>query len=602
MTTQAAPSPIRVLPRAVVERIAAGEVIQRPACVVRELVDNALDAGATRVEVELRRGGLELIRVADDGHGIPAEQLTLAVAPHTTSKLRALDDLAGLTTLGFRGEALASIATAAELHVVSQIQDAAVGAGLRVVGSTPQEQTLEARRPGTTVAVSELFARQPVRLRFLQGTRAETAAVAQLLRHYALARPAVAFSLTVDGQLAFRAPGGEQGDALAAVHGPDLAARMPLVAERELAPGRLAVWLGGAEVTRAGRAGLVWVVNGRAVRCPGLQTAAEAAYRPLLPRGRHPLMLVRLDLRPGMVDVNVHPAKAEVRLYHERALAEALAEVLTQSLGQQPIRPALADDALAWRAPAPRLAETPMPYGADSDEAWIATPHLPRLRLLAVAGQGLMLAETANGLLLIDLHRAHERVIHEGMRESPHPPAPSLERGGGVIGTAARDWSTAESLAEALAQDSPPRSGEGPGVGSVSPSPIEPLVLELTPAQARRLADYLPDLARLGFACEPFGQRQLLVRHLPAGVPWDAARDSLVEALGERPGADDWRDRLLIRLACRSAVRRGELLPRERAAALIRELGAVPSPAACPHGSPILLELGDDLLARQFRW
>jgi DNA mismatch repair protein MutL len=388
------------LDRAVVERIAAGEVVDGPDAVVRELVDNALDASARLVQVELRRGGLDLIRVADDGHGLEPDEIGLAFAHHTTSKLRSLDDLQRLETLGFRGEALPSIAAAAEVELVSSIgADGATRALVR--GGRIVERGPAGRQPGTTIWVRGLFAGLPARLRFLRGARAEVAAVARRLRWYAVAHPDVRLELIADGHPVFKARGaGRRELALAEALGADLSAALVSVGPESVGDYQIEALLSARGVTRPSRQHLALFVNRRRVRVPAVDAALEAAYRGLLPSGRHPIGAIWIEAGPGAVDVNVHPAKEEIRLRDEAALAEAVASLLRGALAGSALEPeALQSVHLTDRAASRQLGE--------SEPLWElpAGPGPPRY--LAQLHGSLLLCEARNGLYLIDLHRAH---------------------------------------------------------------------------------------------------------------------------------------------------------------------------------------------------
>jgi DNA mismatch repair protein MutL len=579
--------PIRVLPQRVSERIAAGEVIDRPASVVRELVDNALDAGATDVTIDLRGSGLELIRVADDGRGVPPEELETAFVRHATSKIAEYDDLARLHTLGFRGEALPSIAAVAEITLLSRVPEEPSAASLTVSGGEVLRRGRMARQPGTTVTVRDLFQNVPARLKFLPAGRAESILVGQLVRRYALARPDVRFQLLLDGRPSFRAGGGTAESALAEVYGRVVAdTLLPLRLTTEAA--RIDGLIGGRSATRPSRGQVTLVINGRVAISRGVSSAIEAAYRPLLPRGRHPIALIRIDVPPDELDANVHPAKSEVRLAREAEVAAALAELLRDALGRAPARPS-ADEEFALgprqqRLPAPRrrligweshtwegvrgvrgvrneIAESDTPYSdtSDADTSDTAAGLLDRARVLAQLHGTLILVETARGLLLVDQHRAHERVIYALLRERRGAPS-------------------AQSL-------------------------LEPIVLELTPVQIGRLEERLGFLEELGFLCQRFGDREFLVRAVPSLPDAEELAEGLAGLLEEAASEeDDWQHRLMTAVSCRAAVRRGRPMAAHEMAELLRRLAATDAPATCPHGSPLILELDADFLERQFAW
>ncbi|HEY3108400.1 MAG TPA: DNA mismatch repair endonuclease MutL [Chloroflexota bacterium] len=550
------PSRIAVLRADVADRIAAGEVIERPASVVRELVDNALDAGAREVSVELRGGGLELIRVSDDGSGLPADQVELAFERHATSKIRSVEDLERLATLGFRGEALPSIAAVAEVTMLTRETDAEAATTLTLRAGRPLKSGRAARQPGTTATVRHLFHNMPARLKFLPAGRSESLLVGALIRRCALARPDVAFSLALDGHPSFRSTGsGSLETAMAEVYGPAVAAALlPLAG-----PGLVGL-ISNRSVTRPTKHHLTLVVNRRPVQCRELLAAIEAAYRPLLPRGRHPIATIVLEVPPEEVDPNVHPAKAEVRLLREAELAEALAALVRDALARAPARPTDDEDfslqPSQYRLPTPRrrLLEAAEPYRAGDEP-------IAELRVVAQLKQTLILAEGQRGLYLIDQHRAHERIIY-------HQLLARLE--------------TATPEAQAL---------------------LEPIVLELTPTQAAAVEERLEYLQGLGFDVQRFGKRDYLVRAVPALPDGENVALHLEELLAEAAGeGEGWRDRLLVSLACRAAVRRSRPLTDAAMGKLLTGLAATPTPASCPHGSPLILHFSGDFLERQFGW
>ena len=597
------PGAIATLPPEVVERIAAGEVIERPASVVRELIENALDARARAIRVEMRDGGIRLLRVSDDGRGIPAEQLALACRPHTTSKVRALADLERIATLGFRGEALASIAAVAELEVTSASDASGLAHTLTLHPAGVSDERTAARPRGVTVTVRNLFLSVPARRALLAGPRREAARAAAVVRAYALIHPAVRFALVLDGQLIFQTPGATLAQTAAHLYGADLAAALLPIGPLTVG----GVTITGAVATRAfsqpTREHVLVAVNGRPVANRALLAAVEAGYRPLLRKGRHPLLVVSLAAPAAALDVNVHPAKAEVLLRAEPAVAAALRERIHQTLGSAPLAAASAGAPgipAALRAPAPIQLSFPAPrvrrglrlvserrggyaarWGDRPDDAADETPPATVHPLMALAqfDDALILARSADGhLYLVDQHRASERTIYE-----------ALLRERMAAGIAA---SPAAPILAAGATTTP---------GQFL---LEPILIELTPPQADLLLPRLAELARLGLDCQPFGGAYFLVRAVPdvpgsAADPSDLARALPVEAAAD---SDDWLDAVRVALACRAAVRRGVTLSPAAQQALLDGLRTVAAPAACPHGSPLLLRYSRAYLRRAFEW
>jgi len=605
---------IAPLPPEVVERIAAGEVIERPASVVRELIDNALDAGATTVRVELRDGGLRLIRVSDDGRGIAADELELACQPHTTSKVRTLADLEAIATLGFRGEALASIATVAELELASACNQAGLAATLTLAGGQPAHRAHIPRSRGTTVTVRELFGAFPARRALLRGPRTEAHAVLTVVRAYALAHPAVRFTLVSEGMLALQTPDADLGGVIGTIYGADVA-RGLLSLDRAQVGG---AEIGGAVASRAftypTREHVYVVVNGRLVANKALHAAAEAGYRPLLRKGRHPLLVARLALAPGGLDANVHPAKAEVLLHEEAAIGAALRDRIHAALASAPLSVTAANPRptaprfvrpLPLQLPAPRgrrglsLADGRMPhaYGVADDVDLRPEKTLPELTPLAQFDGALILAQSPQGhLFLVDQHRAHERILYERL----------LQRRPDVVREAAGEAAGEAGLAPTPTLDSPSRiRGGGQGERSAaSQMLLEPLVIELTALQAELLTPRLEEMRALGLECQPFGGSVFLVRAVPS-VPGGRANPATFAAALAQDAAedtDDWLSAVCVSLACRSAIRRGEPLTLLEMRALLADLRAVEATAVCPHGSPLLLRYTRGALAKAFEW
>ncbi len=579
-------SPIRVLPPEVAARIAAGEVIERPASVVKELVENALDAGAGRVEVAIEAGGTERIRVRDDGRGIEPGQLADAFERHATSKLRAAEELFAVRTLGFRGEALAAIVAAGEVTCTTRTAGESAAAVARFADGRPLPQGSAAAAPGTTFEVRALFGALPARRRFLRSARAEARAVTQVVADYALARPKVAFRLESEGRTALASPGtGGERAAWAAVYDDDLAAALVDV-EYEAAGehGTVAVrgLVGPPERHRGNRTALHLVVNGRAVSDRQLAFAVERAYEGLLPGARHPVGLVRIEVDPAAVDVNVHPAKAEVRFREPRAVAQAVTAAVRGALAGA-AAPAFAPPVLA---PAVGPGASPTAPGARAVLAgarpaspltgasrWgptVAAPRgeaslplgerLPALRPIGQFDEAFLVAEAPDGLYLVDQHAAHERVRYEEVRAR-------------------------------LAR------------GEVASQPLlEAELATLGAAQAALAAEEAEALAALGFVLEPTDGSALIVRAVPASLagrdPAQALRDLLDKIDAEERVSGP--ERAAASLACHSAVRAGDRLAGEQQRELLRQLEACEHPQTCPHGRPTLVRLSSEQVRRSF--
>ena len=577
-------TPIHVLSQDVAERIAAGEVIERPVSVVKELVENALDAGSHEIRVEIRGGGLRLVRLTDDGYGIPEDELERACARHTTSKITTLEDLGRLHTLGFRGEALASIAAVSELTLVSRpiesenLVEESAAALITMRGGEVKQRGQRARLHGTTVTVRDLFYNVPARLKFMRGARTETGHILQLMRRYAVGFPAIRFNLTIEETVALQTGGtGDLAATLAELYQLPLAEMLhPVSATAEHYT--LHGYVGNRALAQSSRQHIMLFINGRWVHNRPLQDALESGYRGLLPKGKHTLLVFYLELPPGDLDVNIHPAKTEVKLLHESEIVTALTQAVRSVLERSPAlpsSPSFPGPELVYqrRLPGPRRRGLHVAESAEGYKAEVAPPAaaeiLATLQPLAQLQQAVILAEAPDGsLYLIDQHRAHERVIYEYLR-SKHV---------GVRVDAEDEWTDSHLL-------------------------LEPVVVELKRAQAELLEQRLPVLRDLGLECERFGGRSFLIRSVPSGVGQEQLASHLSE-LAEIASEDstDWEDHLLIGLACRSALRRGRVLSIDEQRTLLTSLSAVTAPAVCPHGSPILLHYSRTFLIDKFDW
>ncbi len=613
---------IRLLPPDLVNKIAAGEVVERPASVVKELVENALDAGATSVRVEVQRGGFGVIRVSDDGAGIGPEELALAVQRHATSKLGGLDDLFRVRTLGFRGEALASIAAVSTLEITSRARGFAAARTVRLEGGRITHEGATGAPPGTAVTVRRLFHNVPARQAFQRTPAGEVRQIAQMCTQLALAAPRVRFSLEVDGRPALQTPGSASAaaggsdamalrDALAAVYGATLAARALALPEQSEDGIRVWGYCAGPEEHRNTRLYLTFAVNGRVVRSSVLTYAVEEAYHALLPGGRHPVAMVCVETPLDDVDVNVHPTKLEIRLRRERLAFKLVRQAVREALREFAPVPELSPTAPAWGLgqrndadavpgalpPDPR-AGTPLhpdfsralPEPAGVPPASPLRPQTPdvaslvdaaappprhqesaqagprgHLRALGQVGLTYVVAEDASGVYLIDQHSAHERVMYEQLLRQER------ERGG--------DAPVAQLL-------------------------LAPDAVELNAVQHAWLSENKDTLAAFGFQLEPFGGHTWLLRAVPRAI---AAKGrsrllaELIDNLIEREYGDGpLPDQARWAVACHSAVRAGDALMPEEMAALIAQLEQCDMRRTCPHGRPTMIHLSHAQLEREF--
>jgi DNA mismatch repair protein MutL len=568
---------IRRLPEGIANRIAAGEVIERPASVVKELVENALDAGAMRIDIAFRDGGRTLIRVTDNGHGMSRDELDLAVERHATSKLDD-DDLVDIRTLGFRGEALPSIGAVSRLLVTSQAEGAGEAWSLRVEGGRKSEPMPAAARQGTSVEVHDLFYATPARLKFLRSARSETAEAAETVRRLALAHPAVAVSFTSEERTLIDLGEGDDRDRrLRRVMGEEAAANSVDFAHES----------GGIAVT--GRAGLptytraqanlqFFFVNGRPVRDRLLAGAIKGAYADLMMRGRFPAVCVFVTCPAAFVDVNVHPAKAEVRFRDPglvrgviiKAIREALAGDGSRTaprLGEGLLRslrpPSLTARAMAFATGAPGgFAEEQQGFAmngtvASRIEDAPDSPHTdhPLGAARAQIHGTYIVSQNGGGMVIIDQHAAHERFVYERLKR---------ERAGGHIAT--------------------------------QPLLI-PDVIDLDPAAVDRLAAASAMLAAAGLVLEPFGETAIILREVPGAVAGGDMRalvrdvaDGLAEA-DTAAGVEERINRVLATMACHHSVRANRVLKPEEMNALLRQMEVTPNSGQCNHGRPTYIEL-----------
>lgn len=559
-------SRIRLLPEATVNRIAAGEVIERPAAVVKELLENALDAGARRIRLAYEAGGIGRIEVLDDGAGMNPAELALAVERHATSKLADLS-LVRIATLGFRGEALPAIGAVSRLAITSRPPGAEHASVITVEGGAIRPPVPCAGATGTRVVVRELFYATPARRKFLKQPRTEAEHLEAAARRLALAAPSVGFALSGEGRVGFDLPPQDRRERIGALLGPEAAqALIPVAGERGALS--LSGFACGPSLTRATGAAQYLIVNGRPVADPLLRTAIRVAYRDVIEAGRHPVVALFLDLPPEALDVNVHPAKTELRFADPAAVRGLLIDTLRRALaggagsgaggGKRPglsfnhARPhpragaPWGEPALPFgAAPAARMLPEPVPAPGHPLGAPVA--QVLDTYVIAVAADG--------GLVLVDQHAAHERLTHETLRDQ---------------------------LLE----------------GGVQSQPLlMPEVVELSEADARRLLAQAPLLARLGLEIEAFGGTAVLVRALPAVLGGPDAKPMLCDLAeelaeqGESTALAARLDAVIARLACHGSIRAGRRLGAEEMAALLRRMEATPRAATCSHGRPTYLKL-----------
>ena len=588
--------PIRLLSSEVASQIAAGEVIERPASVVKELLENSLDAGARTVGITIEEAGKKLIEVADDGVGIPSDELELAIARHATSKLVRSDDLFSVTTLGFRGEALSSIGSVSRMTITSHVANETEGARLRVEGGKAGKLTKIGTTIGTTVRVEDLFYNVPARLKFLKTDVTERRAIDALVTRYALAYPDRRFKLVEGKNLTLQTSGdGERRAILAALYGVDVAKQMLEIVSEEDGY-RLNGLISPTSLTRSNRKEITFFINGRWVHDASLSMALLQAYHTLLMVGRYPLTALFLEMNPEEVDVNVHPAKAEVRFrnqdkvfsFIQRSVRKALLAYspvpnVTSSLwgtthtvqmrpaGNAGVDWAIAHDEKLQVTSDQSLVNTEqflvssLQSSGSNSQSPVPTSSvaIPLLRLIGQIGATYLVAEGPDGLYLIDQHAAHERVLFEKL------------------------------MTQHAMKNIP------------SQSLLIPEIVTLPPHASRLLMNQLSALQKFGFDVEEFGPNIFQIRAMPTlftGSDPSVALRALVEDFeeDETPLQNEVEAKLAARVCKRMAVKAGQTLSNEEQRALLLDLEACDSPRTCPHGRPTMIHLSVDMLERQF--
>jgi DNA mismatch repair protein MutL len=623
--------PIHILPPEVANQIAAGEVVERPASAVKELIENSLDAGATDIRVEVREGGRRLIRVQDDGCGIPAAEAALAFERHATSKLATADDLSHLSTLGFRGEALASIASVAQVALLTRARGEETGTLIRLAEGREIGREPRGGPPGTLVTVEHLFANVPARLKFLKQPATEAAHIQQIITRYALAYPERRLSLVSDGKLVFQSTGsGKLYDVLVKVYGLEMVREMLAVETNDerrttnddvpsafvLRPSSIVVTghIGSPSLHRGNRSYITLFVNRRWFQDTSIAYSVIQAYHTMLPVGRYPVSVIFIEIPPEEVDVNVHPTKAEVRFRESGAVFSAVQKAVRRTLTEHAPIPQVGMGGAAAGSPAPDTvwlgseAPRPTPFGGPS---WAE-------RRDALLGAG------------SEQHRLFPASRLGSQTPPPEPPAPDSAAEAAftagreaasalmpllrVVGQLGATYIVAEgpdglylidqhAAHERVLYEQMVAEHDGNRL-AVQPL-LEPLVLDLTPEQAAVVAEELDTLGHLGVEIEPFGGASYLVRSLPAILGREnpgAALTEIVDGLAQRDDlVEATREARLVTLICkRAAIKGNSPLSMAEMQELVRRLEGCRSPRTCPHGRPTMVYLSSGELARQF--
>ncbi len=552
--------PIKVLESEIVSKIAAGEVIERPASVVKELIENSLDARATQIALETQGGGVELIKVSDNGAGIPAPELELAFHRYATSKIGNLDDLEKISSLGFRGEALPSIAAVAEVEILTQTSSTPIGSYLHLRKGEVVRKESRARPQGTTITVRRLFRYFPARLKFLKSVNTENSHIAHLVSQYALAFPEVKFSLVLDKRHSLRTTGnGDLREVVSEIYGSEVAQRM-LKVEQKDSPAKIGGLTSPPSLARSNRNYLSFFVNRRWVRSPMLTRATKEAYHGLLMDGQHPIAVINISLPTQELDVNIHPAKAQIKFCHEQAVFSSVQKAIEEALARTPIASSKAVpfsvSSGQWQSPRMIMDNEPAFVVAQ-----LPTMELPVLRVLGQLSNTYIIAEGPNGLYLIDQHAAHERILYDRI---------------------SAQWAQKEVEVQGL---------------------LQPITIELSPREEETLRASKEFLAEFGFTIEPFGNRSYMIRAIPALM----GRANIIEIisvlldnLASKESHSPWEEKITQSLACHGAIRAGQQLSNEEMRELIKHLEQTKQPRACPHGRPTMIHLSSHQLEKEF--
>jgi DNA mismatch repair protein MutL len=603
---------IQILSDIVAAQIAAGEVVERPASVVKEMIENSLDAGAHVIRVEVEAGGRRLIRITDDGSGISANEAELAFARHATSKLHDLEDLERIQTLGFRGEALASIASVAQVSLLTRIDDESAGSFLRLEGGRLVEHRAAGTPVGTVITVENLFFNTPARLKFMKAETTERRHIDAVVTRYAMAYPNVRFALVQDGRVTFSTSGsGDLADVLIEVLGVETMRDMlPINPVEPLRPDLPDITVYGytsaPHLNRNTRNHVTLFVNGRHIQDTSLTYAVSQSYHTLMPADRYPISVVMITLPPEDVDVNVHPAKAEVRFRSPEAVFSAVQRAVRRAVVAQTTVPSatpriVSDDTRdLMDLDSSRPSYTPPggstqldfdlpPYDAGQRSQQTgqipqlppvqpniqttvnASPAdlsqrprtLPPMRVVGQISATYIVAEGPAGLYLVDQHAAHERILYEQfmLEQANH---------------------------QAVAQHT-----------------LDTVTVELTPASARLLEENLETLSAIGFEIEPFGSNTFRVRTIPAVFANRIPEESIAAVLddleaGAEPGASTLEEQIIVRVCKAAAIKAGQILSYDEMQILLRQLERCASPRTCPHGRPTMIHMSAEQLAKEF--
>lgn len=565
-----------------IAKIAAGEVIERPSSVVKELVENSIDAGATQIIVEAEDGGKKLIRITDDGSGMTRKEAEMALLRHATSKIRSESDLSGIHTLGFRGEALASIVAVSRFTLRTKTRDSETGTEIVQEGKARKSIKEVGMPEGTFVAVENLFFNTPARLKYLKSTQTELANITDVVTSYTLIYPEIYFKLISDGKILFTSP--KTSDLLAniaTIYGKETAENL-LKISYDKDKIKVSGYISKPSLTRAGKRNQSIYVNRRYIRNSLISRAVYDAYHTLLAVGRHPVFIISIEIDPETIDVNVHPAKTEIRIEKENELYEAVYSAVKSALDNSQLIPEVKDAGFqkkisvqhVYSPPAPRA-----PYGRSIPFSLKAAPKqamiretledisfrkLPAMQIIGQLNSSYLIASSADSMYLIDQHAACERINYESLKKK--------------------------------------RSNDAPKTQSL----LNPKIVDLSLKDASVIRENIDLLKGAGFDIEPYSETSFSVRSVPVilGRQYDDKTitdiiDGIVEA-AKTSGLDDLKDAIIKTIACKASVKAGERMEEKEVINLLKDLEACDSPYTCPHGRPTIIEMTMKEIEKRF--
>jgi len=590
-------------------KIAAGEVVERPASIVKELVENSIDAGGTRLEVAITDGGMAELSVTDNGFGMDSQDAVLAFERHATSKIKDVGDLATILSLGFRGEALPSIASVSRLNLRTRVKDSVSGVEVTVEGGRIHPIKETGCRAGTTIRVSDLFYNTPARKNHLKGPNNEAGRVSDVVNKFAMGYPHISFQLTVNGRVALKSPGrGDLLEAVACVYGTNFAREMMSI-KAHTDDGDLSGYIGQPSLSRSGRSHQVIFINGRFVRNWLISDAVEKAYHNMIMIGRHPVFVINLEINPGDVDVNVHPAKTEVRLNQAGRWGDFITAAVADSLSKNRLIPGADLEREPRRVPKPELKRAPKTESTNStqhmdageeaaQQAWpmssysyaaagqlseapakpeytinpvklrdnesYPTGQFPELRPIGQIDCTYIVAQGLDGMYLIDQHAAHERVLYEKFMGKPDETVASTQL-------------------------------------------LFPSSFQLTYQESQVLNDNIINFTDLGFVIEHFGGESFLLRAVPSGAAKNGGKEIFLDLLDyfsrnkHTIGGKGLREKAIITMACKNAIKAGHKLGLPEMESLISQLAEARQPYTCPHGRPTLIHFSGYDLEKKFK-